>query len=116
MSAVPTNFAPDSVTIAENCAESATTAAPQTRPIVRNIQLGAAKTTPISAAQVPEIASSAMVVTGRPMRSASEPAATQAGVPAAMTRKVVAEAQAASGRPKTCRRSVTKSSSQLHIA
>ena len=70
-----------SATLAENCAESATTVAPQTRQSSTVTQGSAPKAGPASRQQAPLIAMAQMVSRALPMRSAIRP-------PAPITAKV----------------------------
>src|SRR6185436_11985295 len=77
---------PSSVTQAENCAESATTAAPQTAATSKSKAGFPPNRNPISKQQLPLIAIAQEVMTVRPRRSARSPAATQPTAPQPITR------------------------------
>src|ERR1051326_601625 len=77
---------PSSVTHAENCAESATTLAPQIAAML-NSSIGCApNVSPITRQQTPLIAIATEVTTVRPIRSATKPATTQPSAPQPITR------------------------------
>src|SRR6185436_11627266 len=87
VNAVPTYCgSPSSVTQAENCAESATTVAPQIAATNNSGNGFPPKRKPISRQQLPLIAIAHDVTTVRPTRSATSPAATQPTAPQPITR------------------------------
>src|SRR4030095_2751774 len=87
VNAVPTYWgSPSSVTQAENCAESATTVAPQIAATNKSSKGIPQNRKPISRQQLPLIAIAHDVTTVRPMRSATNPAATQPTAPQPITR------------------------------
>src|SRR5438128_976244 len=77
---------PSSVTQAENCAESATTLAPQIAAMLSSRIGCAPKANPIKRQQVPLMAIAADVTIVRPIRSAINPAMTQPAAPQPITR------------------------------
>src|SRR4029079_7243159 len=77
---------PSSVMHAENCAESATTVAPQTAATLNSKDEWPPNKKPISKQQLPLIAIAQDVTTVRPMRSAISPATTQPSAPQPITR------------------------------
>ena len=84
-----------SLTSAENCAESATTAKPQTITSTKNQIGGPPKTTAVSAAQ-PALVHIAQIATrARPSRSASQPASAQPAVPLPIARNAASDPAAA---------------------
>src|SRR5690242_14830064 len=87
---------PSSVTHAENCAESATTLAPQIAAMVSSSVGCAPNASPITRQQAPLIAIAAEVTTVRPIRSATKPASTQPSAPQPITRNDDTSASAGS--------------------
>src|SRR5215470_10762550 len=87
---------PSSVTQAENCAESATTVAPQIPAMVSNTVGCAPNARPIIRQHAPLIAIAAEVTTVRPIRSAIKPAITQPTAPQPITRNEETSASAGS--------------------
>src|SRR5215472_10680551 len=81
-----------SVTQAENCAESATTEAPQIDATISSQAGLADRKNPITRQQAPEIAIAQEVTRVRPARSARKPAMTQPTAPDPITRKAAASA------------------------
>src|SRR5712692_3849342 len=77
---------PSSVTQAENCAESATTLAPQMAATIRSKIGLAPNRKPITRQQLPLIAMAHEVTTVRPTRSAISPAITHPAAPQPITR------------------------------
>src|SRR5215471_5760052 len=86
---------PSSVTQAENCAESATTLAPQIAATVKSTIGLAPNNNPISKQQLPLTAIAAEVTTVLPIRSAIKPANTHPTAPEPMTTKDPTSANAA---------------------
>src|SRR5215471_5066117 len=81
-----------SVTQAENCAESATTEAPQILATIRSQTGLAERKNPMTRQQAPEITIAHEVTSVRPTRSARRPAATQPTAPEPITRNAAASA------------------------
>jgi hypothetical protein len=112
--AVPGGASSD--TADENCAESATTDTPHTRATRTTIGTGAPNRIPATTADVPEVASAAIVVVVRPTRSAIAPATADPTPPAATTAKAVREATAASSIPASAKLAIRKIGIHVHIA
>src|ERR1051325_7294833 len=85
---------PSSVTQAENCAESATTDAPQMLATASSSHGSAPKSSPIVKEHAPLIPIAHEVVSVRPALSPKRPPATQPISPAPITRKDAASARA----------------------
>src|SRR5438876_11715770 len=87
---------PSSVTQVENCAESATTLAPQIAATVKSSKGCAPKNNPIIKQQLPLIPMAHEVTIVRPARSATRPATTQPAAPLPITRNDPTSAHAGS--------------------
>src|SRR6266508_2120153 len=79
--------------MAENCAESATTATPHTTPTPSTSHRDLPKVSPIASAQEPEMAMARAVVRVRPQRSPRTPPRQQPTAPAPITSKVPSPAE-----------------------
>src|SRR5579862_6714251 len=113
--AVPTaSGGADSVTIAENCAESETTKKPQTRTRGARIQGDSDWKQPTTSAQVPLTAMERLTTKGRPLRSASQPPQIEPRAPIPIAEK--AKASAACGPSIPIVEAARKTGSQPHIA
>src|SRR2546426_5918329 len=99
----------------ENCAESATTLAPQTAAINSRNNGFAPNTRPITRQQLPLIAIAQEVTTVRPTRSAINPATTQPIAPQPITRN---DATSASAGLSPCKARLARiiTGTQVHIA
>src|SRR5216110_1276249 len=106
---------PSSVTQAENCAESATTLAPQMAATISNAIGLAPNRNPITKQQLPLIAIAADVTIVRPTRSAIAPATTQPIAPQPITRNDPISASAGS-LLRTERLARSMKGIQVHIA
>jgi hypothetical protein len=96
VSAVPTyRWSATSVTMVENCAESATTQKPHTSPTATGTHAGAPSVRPMTALAAPEETIATDVSQARPCRSASRPPTTHPAAPTAM----VANAAAGAAHP-----------------
>src|SRR6266567_9321425 len=106
---------PSSVTQVENCAESATTLAPQTAAIKSRKTGFAPKNIPTARQQLPLIAIAHEVTTVRPTLSAITPAAKQPTAPQPMTRN---DATSASAGLSPCKARLARiiTGTQVHIA
>jgi hypothetical protein len=114
--AVPTYWVgANSVTDAENWAESATIETPQINATEVRTTSEALTRCPMSSAQLALISIAMIVTRGRPIRSATTPAITQPAVPAAMVMK----ARSAAHRgfmPRPTATKVQNAPIELHIA
>src|ERR1043165_3740289 len=106
---------PSSVTQVENCAESATTLAPQMAATISNALGFAPQRKPITKQQVPLIIIAAEVTIVRPTRSAMAPATTQPIAPQPITRNDPTSANIGSLLP-TARLARIMNGIQVHIA
>lgn len=88
MSIVPISLRSlSSLTAAENCAESAITATPQSTPTASTAQAGPPNRKPTAMAQQPLASIEAPVTRVRPSRSAAQPPSIAPNAPAATTAK-----------------------------
>src|SRR5688572_6509219 len=106
---------PSSVTQVENCAESATTLAPQIAATISSNKGCAPKNKPIIKQHPPLIPIAHEVTSVRPSRSASKPAMTQPAAPLPITRNEPASAQDGS-LPRIERLARIITGIQVHIA
>ena len=116
---VPTCSASDSsTTLAENCAESATTVIPQTAQKTTSSHGGLPNRKPASTAQLPLRSMAPMVSVVRPQRSAKMPPARQPIAPTPMVAKAASLAQngAAIAGEETMQACSTKAAIHAHIA
>src|SRR5947209_3651244 len=120
VSAVPTSSrGANSLTAAENCAESATTATPHYNRSGTKTASGRAKTKPTAKAQHPDTIMAALVTSVRPQRSAYVPPSQQPRAPLATTANVTSAGTpppVGSAPVRTPSLAATNAPSQVHIA
>src|SRR5260370_21801093 len=103
---------PSSVTQAENCAESATTLAPQIAATIKSAIGFIPNRKPITRQQLPLIAIAQEVTIVRPTRSAIKPAITQPAAPQPITRN---EATSASDGSLLRADRLTRIMNEIHV-